>query len=140
MSPLRGLGAAALATAAATLAGCTGIKASDLFLVTRTPAAGGASLTLLINEEGGVQCNGAKTLKISDRQLIFAREIQEDLQKPASEGLSLPPGPRPVFNYTVRDENGSVRFSDDSAGQPEVLHKLALFVLEVGQGVCHVPG
>ena len=42
----------------ALLAGCSGVKPADLFLVTRTGAVPGAPLTLLVNEEGGVTCNG----------------------------------------------------------------------------------
>ena len=39
--------------------GCGGgIKAPDLFIVQRTGGAPRARLTLLVNEEGGVQCNG----------------------------------------------------------------------------------
>jgi hypothetical protein len=125
--------------AAVSLSGCTGITAPDLFLVTRTATASGARLTVLVNEEGGVRCDAGKTLKLSGRQLIFAREIQEELEKPSSSALALPPGRSSVFSYQVQDANGSVRFSDDSAGQPQVLHKLALFVLEVAQSVCHVP-
>ena len=124
--------------AALGLSGCTGITAPDLFIVNRTGAVPGARLTLLVNEEGGVRCNAGKPLKISDRQLIFAREISEELEKPSSSHLSLPPGPSSVLSYYVRDANGAVRFSDDSTGQPQVLHKLALFVLEVAQGVCHL--
>ncbi len=48
----------ALTVAAA--AGCGGIEAPDLFLVQRTGSVPGAGLTLLVNEEGGVQCNGGR--------------------------------------------------------------------------------
>jgi hypothetical protein len=39
----------------------------------------------------------------------------------------------------VRAEAGSVRFSDNSQGQPPVLRRLALFVLQTAQQVCHLP-
>ena len=48
------LGRAALA-ACALLAGCGGITAPDLFIVQRSGSGPGAKLTLLVNEEGGVQ-------------------------------------------------------------------------------------
>jgi hypothetical protein len=38
----------------------------------------------------------------------------------------------------VRDEKGTVRFSDNSAHQPAALHKLQLFVLQSSQEVCHL--
>lgn len=121
------------------MAGCGGIRAPDLFLVQRTGTVPGARLTLLVNEEGGVRCNGGPTLKLADPQLVEARGIQEDLRDPASKHISLPPGPQPVFSYRVREESGSVSFSDDSSGQPKVFHRLALFVLQTAQRVCHLP-
>jgi hypothetical protein len=91
-----------------------------------------------VNEEGGVRCNGSKTLKLSDPQIVQARAIQEDLHEPASSHLSLGPQAGSVLSYYVRDENGSVRFSDNSAHQPAVLRQLQLFVLQVAQQVCHL--
>lgn len=128
-----------LLAASIVVAGCGGIKAPDLFIVQRTGAGPGAALTLVVNEEGGVVCNGrGGTLKLSDSQLVEARAIQEDLREPASEHISLPPAPRSVLSYYLRDENGSVRFADNSAHQPEVFRRLALFVLQTAQRVCHL--
>jgi len=94
---------------------------------------------MLVNEEGGVNCNGGPTLKLDDAQLIEARTIQEDLHDPAARRVVLLPGPHSVFSYRVREEAGSVRFSDDSAGQPTVFRRLALFVVQTAQRVCHLP-
>jgi hypothetical protein len=44
-----------------------------------------------------------------------------------------------VTSYYVRDEAGTVRFSENSPGQPAVLRRLALFVLQTAQQVCHLP-
>jgi hypothetical protein len=136
--------AAARATLAALagfggLAGCGGVRAADLFLVTRTGSTPHARLTLLVNEEGGVRCNGGPTLKLSDPQLVQARAIQEEIHDPASHHLALAARPGSVFTYSLRDETGSVRFSDNSAAQPAVLHQLQLFVLGVAQDVCRLP-
>ena len=117
-----GLARATLAVAtlaAVALAGCGGIKAPDLFIVQRSGGGPRAKLTLLVNEEGGVQCNGGarlggRALKLSDAQLVRARAIQEDLREPAAKHTSLAPGPKTVLNYYLRDESGSVRFFDDS--------------------------
>ncbi len=74
------------AIAAVTLtASCGGITAPDLFIVQRTGSVPGARLTLLVNEEGGVRCNGGASLKLSDPALVQARAIQEDLHGPASK-------------------------------------------------------
>ncbi len=125
--------------AAVLLAGCGGVTAPDLFLVYRSGSTPQARLTLLVNEEGGVTCNGRPAQqKLSDPQIVKAREIQEELLKPSSSNLSLPPRAGSVLSYYVRDENGTVRFSDNSARQPAVFRKLALFVLQSAQEVCHL--
>jgi hypothetical protein len=127
------------------LVGCGGgIAAPDLFIVQRTGSGPGARLTLLVNEEGGVHCytdptHPGKTLKLSDSQLVQARAIQEELHEQASNHLSLAPGAGSILNYYVREESGTVRFSDNSPGQPKVLRALALFVLQTAQQVCHLP-
>jgi hypothetical protein len=132
--------AAAAATATAILsAGCGGIIAPDLFIVHRTGPGAGTHLTLLVNEEGAVRCNGTAAPRLSDQQLVQARTIQEDLHEVASTRLSLPPAAGSVTSYSVRSKDGTVRFSDNSPGQPAVLHRLALFVLQAAQQVCHLP-
>ena len=134
-------GALALGTLAATLvlAGCSGVTAADLFVVTRSGATPGAKLTLLVDEEGGVSCNGRRAAhKLEDAQIVKAREIQEELQKPSSDRLSLPPKAGSTLSYRVRDESGTVSFSDNSAEQPLALHKLQLFVLQTAQETCHL--
>jgi len=99
----------------------------------------GAKLTLLINEEGGLHCNGGPELKLSEPQIIQARAIQEELKTPASEHTSLPARPGSVFGYHLRDESGSVTFADNATAQPKVFRNLALFVLQVAQQNCHLP-
>jgi hypothetical protein len=120
-------------------AGCGGVKAPDLFIVSRTGAGLHADLTLLVNEEGGVNCNGGPTFKLSDPQIVVARAIQEELHEQASSHLSLPAKPGSVLHYFLRDENGSVRFSDNSPGAGKVLHQLQLFIVQTAQQVCHLP-
>jgi hypothetical protein len=119
------------------LGGCGGIKAPDLFIVQRSGSAPGASLTLLVNEEGGVHCNGVAAGKLSDPQLVRARTLKEELKGQASKHRSLPAQRGSVLAYDLRDEDGGVRFADNSPGQPAVFGRVALFVLEVAQKVCH---
>jgi hypothetical protein len=131
--------AAACALACALAAGgCGGIRAPDLFLVARSGSGPGAKLTLLVNEEGGVHCNGGPEGKLADSAVLQARAIQEALKGPASAHLSLPAGGESIFTYFVRDENGWVRFHDDSPRQPKVLRELQAFVLATAQDVCHL--
>jgi hypothetical protein len=123
----------------AAMAGCGGIISPDLFVVYRTGSSPEATLTLLVNEEGVVHCNAGPARHLSDSQVIEARTIQEGLHDPASRHTSLPATPGSVLRYYVRDQDGNVRFADNSSGQPAVMRKLALFVLNVAQGVCHLP-
>jgi hypothetical protein len=125
--------------AACALAGCGGVQAADLFVLTRTGSTPQAHLTLLVNEEGNVHCNGGPVLKLSDPQLVQARALQEDLHDSAASNLVLAPRPGSVLSYVVREESGTVRFSDNSAAQPAVLRRLALFALQIAQQVCHLP-
>jgi hypothetical protein len=119
--------------------GCGGVTAPDLFIVYRSGSTPQARLTLLVNEEGGVTCNGRPAQqKLSDSQIVKAREIQEELLKPSSSHLSLAPSAGSVLSYYVRDESGNVRFSDNSAHQPAVFRKLQLFVLQSAQEICHL--
>ena len=115
------------------------MQAADLFIVTREGPAPGQRLVLLVNEEGGVTCNGHFAGRLDDPKIVESRAIQEDLKEPASEHLRLAPGRGSVVRYHVRDADGTVDFSDDSPGQPSVLHKLQLLVLQAAQQLCHLP-
>jgi hypothetical protein len=137
---VRPLATVAAALLAGTLAsGCGGVKAADLFLVQRTGSSPHARLTMLVNEEGGVHCNAGPLRHLSDRQLVIAKATQEELHDAASSDLVLPPRPGSVYRYSVRDENGTVQFSDNSLKQPSVLRQLQLFVVQTAQQVCHLP-
>jgi hypothetical protein len=117
--------------------GCGGgIALPDLFILQRSGNIAGASLTLVVNEGGTVRCDGGPPLPISDSQLVLARGIQEELKEQAASHLSLPAKPGSVLSYYLRDEDGTVRFSDNSAGQSKIMHELQSFVLQVAQGVC----
>jgi hypothetical protein len=135
--------AVALACACLGVSGCGGVLSPDLFIVYRGGSVPGAKLTVLVTEEGAVQCNPnpAQPLiyHLSDPQIIEARNMQEDLKDPASRNESFPAAGGSVLNYYVRDQDGSVRFADNSPSQPAVTRKLAGFVLNVAQGVCRLP-
>jgi hypothetical protein len=127
-----------LALLALLLAGCGGVRAADLFLLTRTGGSPASRLTLVVDEEGGVTCNGRPSGKISDAQLVLAGGVKEELQGPASENLRLAARPGSVYSYSLRDENGTVGFSDNSAHATKPMHELALLVLQIAQQRCHV--
>ncbi len=121
------------------IAGCgESVELPDLFVVRRT--GGGAKLTLIVNEGGGVRCDGEATRQLSDAQLVLARGLQEELESPSAKHLVLPARPGSVFGYDLRDEKGTVRFADNSAGQTPAMRHLAYLVLEIEQKVCQLPG
>lgn len=124
--------------AAAIASGCGGIAPPDLFVVQRGGSVPGAALTLVVNEEGGVRCNGGATMKMSDSKLIEARAITEELHELASKHTYLAARPGSVLSYYLRDENGTVRFSDNSAEEPQLFRRVALLVLQTAQQVCHL--
>lgn len=130
------LAVAVLASAALIAAGCGGVLSPDLFVVYRSGSTPGAKLTLLVNEEGVVHCNGGPPHHLSDPQIIEARVIQEDLKDAASRRESFPAAKGSVLSYYVRDQDGAVSFADNAPTQPAVTRKLAAFVLSVAQGVC----
>jgi hypothetical protein len=134
---------AALAVALLVASGCGGVLSPDLFVVYRSGSTPGAKLTMLVSEEGAVQCNPDPAHRVvrhlSDPQIIEARVIQEDLKDPASRRESFPAAKGSVLSYYVRDQDGTVSFADNSPGQPAVTRKLAAFVLSVAQEVCGLP-
>jgi hypothetical protein len=124
------------------LQGCGAAQVSpDLFLVERSTNGTTSKLTLVVSEEGGLRCDGGRSLMLSDPQIIEARTIAEELQNPISHHLDLPAGPHSVYAYRLRNGEGSIAFADTSQGPPKemhVLHKLELFVAQVAEGVCHL--
>ncbi len=132
-APAAVLGALVVTTLAT---GCGGVRPPDLFILERSGP--GGRLTLLVDEQGGLHCNGVRASALSDPQLIQARALGEELATLSGEHLALAPRPGSVFSYRVRDESGSVTFADNSAAQPKVLRNLALFALQVAQQNCHL--
>jgi hypothetical protein len=130
----------ALLASMALLVGCGEVQPADVFIGTRSGSTPHAHLTLLVDEEGNVHCNGrAGSRKLHDAELVRAEGLREDLESLASQHASLAARPGSVMSYHLRDENGSVQFADNSAAQPKVLHELALFVLTTAQQVCGLP-
>jgi len=92
-----------------------------------------------------VRCNGGPAKAISSAQLIRARGAVDDLKGkpdapgPAALATQLPPGPGSILRYVVRDEDGTVAFSDTSAHQPKVFFQLAALTRELAQKVCGLP-
>jgi hypothetical protein len=125
--------------AATALAGCGNRHAPDLFVLNRTGSIPGARLTLRVSDDGLVRCNGGPRRRMSDPQLLDAREIARELETPAENDRSLSPGPRSVLRYRLRLEGGTVRFSDSSRGQTREMFLAQAFARRVAQRVCGLP-
>jgi len=129
---------AAAAVAAIAVSGC-GSEAADLFGVTRSGSIPAARLRLRITDDGRASSNGHDLVEISSDELIRARDAARELEDPAERHLALRPGPGSVLRYRVRTEDGSVRWSDTSRGQPPVLFALAKLTRDVARGPCGLP-
>ncbi len=117
------------------LAGC-GVETPDIFLLTRTGSLPGARLTLLVNDDGTVRCNGGGQRTLSDPELLAARRIGEDLSDDAKKNLTLPARSGSLLRFRVRTQDGTVTFSDVDAAQRPELGRTIEFAREVAQGVC----
>jgi hypothetical protein len=126
--------AAAIAVAAALLAGC-GQESPDLFQVQRTGQGRNAKLNMVVNDGGTVTCNG-RSHELPSKSLLTARGLQRDMGKAAKLALDLPPRPGSVVSYRVRMQAGTFSFADNSLDLPLPLRRLELFTTEVSEGVC----
>jgi hypothetical protein len=126
------------AVAALALGGC-GTTPFDLFALQRTGSIPGARLRLVVRDDGVVHCNGGPRRHLSDPELLDAREIARELDRPATQHLTLPPGPGAVLRYRVRLEHGAVSFADDSRGQSKTMFLVQRFARTVARRVCGLP-
>jgi hypothetical protein len=130
---------ASIVLLAGVLAGCgLQVQAEDLFLVTRTGE--GQKLTMLVNYDGGITCDGGKPKQLSDPQLLAARDLTNDLD---TDAAAKPPirfdqTARSVYSYTVKVQNGTFTFPDTAGLQHTELSQLELFVVQAAASPCGV--
>ena len=121
--------------AAAVIAGCgLNVDLGDLFLVTRTGP--GPKLTMLVDQSGGITCNGGKQKMLTSSQIITARDLAENLSTDASKKLTIPPPPDTVYRYPVKLQQGTISFPDRAATDHKYLGQLEAFVLQASQQYC----
>jgi hypothetical protein len=130
----RGAGALACAAAAALIAACGG-PAADLYEVVRSGSIPGADLTLIPSEDGTVRCNGHRH-ELPDPLVLTAENLADALTVPATKGLRLRSGPRPIYTFVVRTPSGTFSYSDDSPHQGSTLYALQAWVRTVARTVC----
>ena len=136
---MRPIGVLPAACSMVALLDACGQAGADLFVVKRSGQGAGAALTLRVADDGFVRCNGGPRRRMSDEQLLLAREIERELDGDAKQPVSRPPGPGSVLAYSVRLESGTVRFSDTSRGISREERKAAAFTREIATGVCRLP-
>jgi hypothetical protein len=119
------------------VAGCAGgTPSADLFAVDRTGRVPDGKLRLIVSDGGGVTCNGRAGSRMTDQQLLDARDIARDLETPAKDGLRLRPAGQSILQYRVHTGDGTLSFADDSRGKPPVLNRLVLFVRQLAKQRC----
>jgi hypothetical protein len=121
--------------AAIALAGCgLNVSSPDLFLLTRTGM--GSPLTLLVNDDGTIHCNGGPAKMLSNQLLLRARDLSTSLDKDAKRNLRLPPSPNSVFHYSVKLQDGKITFPDTAARTHAELAQAELFTVQAAQSAC----
>jgi hypothetical protein len=125
---------ASAAVAAALLTAC-GTPSPDLFVVERDGAVPGAKLHMLVSDTT-VRCNHGDPLALTSKQTIEARVLTDDLLAVQNGEVAYPkPPPAQIFHFTIRDQQGVLRFPD-TAQRPDVLPRTARFVRRVAIDTC----
>src|SRR5579875_1057959 len=101
------------------VAGCgLNVQSPDLFLLTRRGQ--GQTLTLLVNDDGTVRCDGGRPRMLPDPLLLQARDLASGLGGDAQHHLRIPPAPNSVYRYTIRLQQGTISFPDTAAAATRV--------------------
>jgi hypothetical protein len=130
----RALAAALTGLAVAAAAGCGNRTTPDLFALERYGSVPGARLSLRVNDNGQVRCNGGERRRLPDQQVLDAREIARELNEVAPRTLARRPGS--ILRYRLELEEGTVRFADNSRGQEEAMALTQAFARRVAREVC----
>jgi hypothetical protein len=134
VAPRRVLAAAAGGAAVLALTAC-GTPSPDLFVVQRGGTVPGANLHLLVSDTT-VRCNHGEPRPLTSEQTIEARDITDDLLLVQTGKVAYPkPPPAQIFHFTIRDEEGVLRFPD-TAQRPPILPRTARFVRRLAIDTC----
>ena len=127
------------AVAVVGLSGCGfDVQSPDLFLLTRSGQ--GTRLTLLVNDSGTLSCNHGKAKMISSSLLITARDLADNLSGDAGKSLNLPIARGSTFAFTIKLQQGTIRFSDRDTARRPILAQAELFAAQAAQQVCGLSG
>jgi hypothetical protein len=116
------------------------VRSPDLFLLTRTGAS--HKLTLLVNDDGTIRCNGGAARTLPDPLLLQARDLATGLGGDAREHLRIPTTRDSVFRYTIRLQQGTISFPDTATagGKYPRLAQAELFAVQAAQQACGLSG
>jgi hypothetical protein len=121
------------------LGGCgLNVQSADLFVLTRSGQ--GKQLTLLVNDGGTIRCNGGKARPLTDPLLLQARDLETTLDADVVSKLRFVTAPNSVFTYTVRLQDGTLRFPDTAAAQHTELAHAEQFTVQAAQQACGLSG
>jgi hypothetical protein len=123
-------GGACLALAACGLS----LQSPDLFLLTRTGQ--GTRLTLLVNDSGTIRCAGTAAKPLPDPLLLRARDLAKALAGDAKAKLLIRSGPRTIYSYSIKLQDGTISFPDTAASDHPELAQAELFALDASHRAC----
>jgi hypothetical protein len=112
-----------------------GGPAASLFGVIRSGTIAGANITLVPSGDGTVKCDG-RSRELPDALLLTAENLADQLNGPATRGVHLASGARPVYTYVVTLPSGTFSFSDDTPHLGGAMRSLAAWVYDVAKHVC----
>ena len=122
---------------AAVAAGC-GTPSADLLVVERNGTLPGSRLTLLVKDDGTVECDG-KERTITEDQLLEARELSRDLAPLLADSVRLRQGRESLLVFRVTGSEGTAQFFDSSPGLRPELARLIKLTRDVAKGACGLP-
>ncbi len=123
-------GAAALGLAACGLS----LQSPDLFVLSRIGQ--GTKLTLLVNDSGTIRCAGAAAKPLPDPLLLRARDLAKALAGDAKAKLLIRSGPRTIYSYSIKLQDGTISFPDTAASDHPELAQAELFALDASHRAC----
>ena len=128
-----------LIVAAAVLSGCgEDIQSPDLFLITRVGQ--GQKLTMLVNYDGTIRCNGGRSRQLPDPLLLQARDLANALYGDAQAKLKIAVPANSAFRYRMALQNGTISFPDTAGASHPNLAQAEQFTVQAAQQACGLSG
>jgi hypothetical protein len=121
--------------ASALAAGCGG-TAGDLMSITVEGGFAGGRRTVVVSGDGRGSCDRGPLKPLPSGRVIAAREIEHDVTSLAQRAASYPSGGADVRQYTLKTNDGVVRWSEGTPGLPKPLPEAQLLALQLTRELC----